>query len=277
MRVLWVSACRGLLDPPCCFVSQCAHVEEALKALAIICPLRSPSRAHFDLHRPCVALRALWEGLRDSGLALPPSSHLGAVPALGQGQLISLILPGPAVPPASFPRTRIRGWSPSLLHQKQLSANQLALPLCRCEVALGEFLKEIKKNPSSVKFAEMANILVIHCQAAGERTAPSGTIHLRVLRCPATSSGQGFSSGLFTSSSPCLYFVILCTNPTRKGEAGSSPMAVTTALDPTASNPGLELKHLSGADTYGYPAHLERSPSGAHLNLRWHGVHWQDG
>lgn len=38
----------------------------------------------------------------------------------------------------------------------------------RCEVALGEFLKEIKKNPSSVKFAEMANILVIHCQACGE-------------------------------------------------------------------------------------------------------------
>lgn len=38
----------------------------------------------------------------------------------------------------------------------------------RCEVVLGEFLKEIKKNPSSVKFAEMANILVIHCQTTGE-------------------------------------------------------------------------------------------------------------
>ncbi|KAB1274155.1 Protein VAC14-like protein [Camelus dromedarius] len=37
-----------------------------------------------------------------------------------------------------------------------------------CEVVLGEFLKEIKKNPSSVKFAEMANILVIHCQTTGE-------------------------------------------------------------------------------------------------------------
>lgn len=36
-------------------------------------------------------------------------------------------------------------------------------------MALGEFLKEIKKNPPSVKFAEMANILVIHCQAAGEQ------------------------------------------------------------------------------------------------------------
>lgn len=37
----------------------------------------------------------------------------------------------------------------------------------RCEVALGEFLKEIKKTPANVKFAEMANILVIHCQASG--------------------------------------------------------------------------------------------------------------
>lgn len=40
--------------------------------------------------------------------------------------------------------------------------------IARCEVVLGEFLKEIKKNPSSVKFAEMANILVIHCQTTGE-------------------------------------------------------------------------------------------------------------
>lgn len=38
----------------------------------------------------------------------------------------------------------------------------------RSEVVLGEFLKEIKKNPSSVKFAEMANILVIHCQVSDE-------------------------------------------------------------------------------------------------------------
>lgn len=35
-------------------------------------------------------------------------------------------------------------------------------------MVLGEFLKEIKKTPSSVKFAEMANILVIHCQVSDE-------------------------------------------------------------------------------------------------------------
>lgn len=47
-------------------------------------------------------------------------------------------------------------------------------------MALGEFLKEIKKNPSSVKFAEMANILVIHCQAAGECTGPGSSTSLLV-------------------------------------------------------------------------------------------------
>lgn len=47
-----------------------------------------------------------------------------------------------------------------------------SLPIGRCEVVLGEFLKEIKKNPSSVKFAEMANILVIHCQTTGECVRP---------------------------------------------------------------------------------------------------------
>ena len=38
-------------------------------------------------------------------------------------------------------------------------------------MVLGEFLKETKKSPSSVKFAEMANILVIHCQTTGEHMA----------------------------------------------------------------------------------------------------------
>lgn len=47
--------------------------------------------------------------------------------------------------------------------------------LGRCEVVLGEFLKEIKKNPSSVKFAEMANILVIHCQTTGAYDGPAAT------------------------------------------------------------------------------------------------------
>lgn len=66
----------------------------------------------------------------------------------------------------------------------------------RCEVALGEFLKEIKKNPSSVKFAEMANILVIHCQAAGECSVLSWQEleHPSLgLQCQPIDSGAGFS------------------------------------------------------------------------------------
>lgn len=68
-------------------------------------------------------------------------------------------------------------------------------------MALGEFLKEIKKNPSSVKFAEMANILVIHCQAAGEDQAAVSSSVFVVLTV-----GQEFSSGC----SPLTHLAFLC-------------------------------------------------------------------
>lgn len=52
-------------------------------------------------------------------------------------------------------------------------------------MVLGEFLKEIKKNPSSVKFAEMANILVIHCQTTGGYEGPMATAtSLEAARAP---------------------------------------------------------------------------------------------
>lgn len=68
----------------------------------------------------------------------------------------------------------------------------LPFPIGRCEVVLGEFLKEIKKNPSSVKFAEMANILVIHCQTTGERVEACS--YSCLLRSPHLSY-LGFSMG----------------------------------------------------------------------------------
>ena len=37
----------------------------------------------------------------------------------------------------------------------------------RCEFILGEFLKDIKKNHSNVNYANMVNILVLHCQSEG--------------------------------------------------------------------------------------------------------------
>jgi hypothetical protein len=37
----------------------------------------------------------------------------------------------------------------------------------RCQVRLGEFVKEIKESPNSVNYTAMANILVVHCQSQG--------------------------------------------------------------------------------------------------------------
>ena len=67
-------------------------------------------------------------------------------------------------------------------------------------MVLGEFLKETKKNPSSVKFAEMANILVIHCQTTGEhvagpRTPSSSEAPLPILGRVLLGVGGGVTAG----------------------------------------------------------------------------------
>ncbi|KFW71612.1 Protein VAC14, partial [Pygoscelis adeliae] len=71
-----------------------------------------------------------------------------------------------------------------------------------CEVALGEFLKEIKKNPSSVKFAEMANILVIHCQAADDLIQLTAMCWMREFIQLAGRVMLPYSSGLITAVLP---------------------------------------------------------------------------
>ncbi|XP_028310710.1 protein VAC14 homolog [Gouania willdenowi] len=81
-----------------------------------------------------------------------------------------------------------------------------------CEVVLGEFLKEIKKSPSSVKFAEMANILVIHCQVADEAKLTNDLIQLTAMtwmREFITLAGRvvlPYSSGILTAVLPCLSY-----------------------------------------------------------------------
>lgn len=120
----------------------------------------------------------------------------------------------------------------------------------RCEVALGEFLKEIKKNPSSVKFAEMANILVIHCQAAGECSVQSwrGLEHPSLaLQCQPNDSGSGFSClpAMLYHLAPLPLLFLLCMKSLLKKRVGrqlsleiclcvmfwnSSPMAGTTTF-----------------------------------------------
>ncbi|XDV53007.1 hypothetical protein PO909_021622 [Leuciscus waleckii] len=81
-----------------------------------------------------------------------------------------------------------------------------------CEVVLGEFLKEIKKNPSSVKFAEMANILVIHCQVSDESKSTNDLIQLTSMtwmREFIQLAGRvvlPYSSGILTAVLPCLSY-----------------------------------------------------------------------
>ncbi|XP_069510892.1 protein VAC14 homolog isoform X1 [Ambystoma mexicanum] len=75
-----------------------------------------------------------------------------------------------------------------------------------CEVALGEFLKEIKKNPSSVKFAEMANILVIHCQGSDDLIQLTAMSWMREFIQLAGRVMLPYSSGILTAVLPCLSY-----------------------------------------------------------------------
>uniref|UniRef100_A0A3B3SJA0 Protein VAC14 homolog n=1 Tax=Paramormyrops kingsleyae TaxID=1676925 RepID=A0A3B3SJA0_9TELE len=72
-----------------------------------------------------------------------------------------------------------------------------------CEVALGEFLKEIKKTPSTVKFAEMANILVIHSNDLIQLTAMTW---MREFIQLAGRLVLPYSSGILTAVLPCLSY-----------------------------------------------------------------------
>ncbi|XP_020819252.1 protein VAC14 homolog isoform X2 [Phascolarctos cinereus] len=75
-----------------------------------------------------------------------------------------------------------------------------------CEVALGEFLKEIKKNPSSVKFAEMANTLVIHCQDSDDLIQLTAMCWMREFIQLAGRVMLPYSSGILTAVLPCLAY-----------------------------------------------------------------------
>lgn len=75
-----------------------------------------------------------------------------------------------------------------------------------CEVVLGEFLKEIKKNPSSVKFADMANILVIHCQVSDDQIQLTAMCWMREFIQLAGRIMLPYSSGILTAVLPCLSY-----------------------------------------------------------------------
>uniref|UniRef100_A0A672SNP7 Protein VAC14 homolog n=1 Tax=Sinocyclocheilus grahami TaxID=75366 RepID=A0A672SNP7_SINGR len=80
-----------------------------------------------------------------------------------------------------------------------------------CEVVLGEFLKEIKKNPSSVKFAEMANILVVHSYDLIQFTSMTW---MREFIQLAGRVVLPYSSGILTAVLPCCISNIKCIGNT---------------------------------------------------------------
>lgn len=75
-----------------------------------------------------------------------------------------------------------------------------------CEVSLGEFLKEIKKLPETVKFAEMANILVIHCQSSDDLIQLTAMSWMREFLQLAGRVMLPYSSGILTAVLPCLSY-----------------------------------------------------------------------
>ncbi|KAM4017586.1 protein VAC14 homolog isoform 2-T2 [Anomaloglossus baeobatrachus] len=75
-----------------------------------------------------------------------------------------------------------------------------------CEVSLGEFLKEIKKFPDSVKFADMANILVIHCQSSDDLIQLTAMSWMREFLQLAGRVMLPYSSGILTAVLPCLSY-----------------------------------------------------------------------
>ncbi|XP_009328659.1 PREDICTED: protein VAC14 homolog, partial [Pygoscelis adeliae] len=110
-----------------------------------------------------------------------------------------------------------------------------------CEVALGEFLKEIKKNPSSVKFAEMANILVIHCQAADDLIQLTAMCWMREFIQLAGRVMLPYSSGLITAVLPYIKEVAnVCNQSLMKlvipedDEMDEAKQSMTLPAEPTS-------------------------------------------
>ncbi|KFP45372.1 Protein VAC14, partial [Chlamydotis macqueenii] len=110
-----------------------------------------------------------------------------------------------------------------------------------CEVALGEFLKEIKKNPSSVKFAEMANILVIHCQAADDLIQLTAMCWMREFIQLAGRVMLPYSSGILTAVLPYIKEVAnVCNQSLMKlvipedDEMDEAKQSMTLPAEPTS-------------------------------------------
>ncbi|KAI8491112.1 PtdIns(3,5)P(2) sythesis regulation factor [Branchiostoma belcheri] len=72
-----------------------------------------------------------------------------------------------------------------------------------CESALGEFLKGIKKSPSSANFSNMVNILIVHCQAQDELLQLTAIMWLKEFILLSGRAMLPFAAGILTAVLPC--------------------------------------------------------------------------
>eukprot|EP00794_Sanderia_malayensis_P019211 gene19211-21135_t len=75
-----------------------------------------------------------------------------------------------------------------------------------CEFILGEFLKDIKKNHSTVNFANMVNILVLHSQSEDEVIQFTAITWLREFVALSGRTMLAFSAGILTAILPCVSY-----------------------------------------------------------------------
>ncbi|XP_066290973.1 protein VAC14 homolog isoform X1 [Branchiostoma lanceolatum] len=75
-----------------------------------------------------------------------------------------------------------------------------------CESALGEFLKGIKKSPSSANFSNMVNILIVHCQAQDELLQLTAIMWLKEFILLAGRAMLPFAAGILTAVLPCVAY-----------------------------------------------------------------------
>eukprot|EP00058_Branchiostoma_floridae_P019480 XP_002604970.1 hypothetical protein BRAFLDRAFT_92612 [Branchiostoma floridae] len=75
-----------------------------------------------------------------------------------------------------------------------------------CESALGEFLKGIKKSPSSANFSNMVNILIVHCQAQDELLQLTAIMWLKEFILLSGRAMLPFAAGILTAVLPCVAY-----------------------------------------------------------------------
>lgn len=75
-----------------------------------------------------------------------------------------------------------------------------------CEVALGEFLREIKKSPENVNFADMVNIVVVHSTSSDEIIQFTAVLWLREFLSLSGRTMIPYCANILSAILPCVSY-----------------------------------------------------------------------